>query len=151
MPALELVPISPENYESALSLSVRPDQADLVASVQKSLADAYVYSDSLFRIAMVDGVPVGYLLLFPFDSERGRTVNIVRFMIDEGFQGQGLGRRLLDLCLEWIKTLEPAVEIVRVSTLPWNEPALALYENSGFERSGMEDGEIALYLKLDRW
>ncbi|GAB1643882.1 hypothetical protein [Krasilnikovia sp. MM14-A1259] len=40
---LELV--TPENYEAALALSVRPDQDDLVAPVAKSLAEAYVFPE----------------------------------------------------------------------------------------------------------
>jgi diamine N-acetyltransferase len=148
--SLELIPISPGNYEAALSLSVRPDQEDLVASVQKSLADAYVYEDALFRLAFLDDTVIGYLLLFPFDSDRGRMVNVVRLMIDQRFQAQGLGRRLLDTALDWIQTFEPTVEVVRISTLPRNQTALALYERAGFIRSGLEDGEIALYLELGR-
>ena len=148
--SLALVPISPENYQLALSLSVRPDQEDLVAPVQKSLADAYVYPDARFRLAFLDDIPVGYVLLFPFDSDRGRTVNVVRLMIDQHFQAQGLGRKLLGACLDWIRTFEPAVDVVRISTLPRNHLALALYESTGFVRSRMEDGEIALYLDLNR-
>jgi diamine N-acetyltransferase len=149
-PALELVPISPENYESAMTLAVRPDQEGLVASVQKSLADAYVYSDALFRLAFAEGAPIGYLLLFPFDSNRGRTMNIVRIMIDRRFQGKGFGRNLLNAALDWIRTFEPAVNTVRISTLPHNHAALGLYESAGFVRSGLEDGEVALYLDLDQ-
>ena len=146
-PKIKLVPITPENYEPAKLLAVRHDQEDLVASIQKSLADAYVYSESVFRLAFSEDAPVGYLLLFPFDSDRGRTVNIVRLMIDQRFQGRGLGRELLQTALRWINTFEPVVNTVRISTLPRNVGALALYESVGFTQSGMEDGEIALYMK----
>jgi diamine N-acetyltransferase len=146
---LKLVPISPGNYRLAMELTVRPDQQELVASVQKSLADAYVYTESLFRLAVLDQVPVGYLLLFPFESDRGRTVNIVRLMIDERYQGEGWGRQLLAVALDWIQSFEPTVDTVRISTLPHNHFALRLYESTGFVREGVEDGEIALYLTLN--
>ena len=148
MPDLKLVPITVGNYESASRLSVRPDQEGLVASIQKSLADAYVYADALFRLAVVDGQEVGYLLLFPFDSDRGRTVNIVRLMIDQRHQGQGLGRALLEQALAWIGTFDPPVSTVRISAVPRNTLAIGLYERTGFVRAGMEAGEVALYLDL---
>lgn len=148
-PDLELVEISPDNYERAVELSVRPEQEGLVATVRKSRADASVYPQSLLRLAFLDEVPVGYLLLFPFESDRGRCVNIVRLMIDQRYQGQGLGRKLLTTALDWIKMLEPSVETVRISTLPHNHVALHLYESVGFSREGMEEGEVALYLRLD--
>jgi RimJ/RimL family protein N-acetyltransferase len=137
---LQLVPISPANYKLALELNVRPDQQGLVAPVQKSLADAYIYPEPLFRLAFLEGVVVGYLLLFPFDSDRGRMVNIVRLMIDQRFQGQGLGRHLLLTTLNWIKTFEPMVETVRISTLLHNDVALRLYESVGFIREGVKHG-----------
>lgn len=146
--SLELVSISPDNYEPALALSVRPDQEGLVASVEKSLADAYVYTDAFFRLAVVDRTVIGYVLLFPFDSDGGRTVNVVRLMIDQGYQRRGLGRNLLDTTIDWIRTFEPVVDRVRISTLPRNQRALRLYEKTGFIRSGMEGDEIVLYLDL---
>ena len=147
--SLKLVPISPDNYRLATELTVRPDQQELVASVQKSLADAYVYPESLFRLALLDDLPIGYLLLFPFDSARGRTINIVRLMIDHRYQGKGWGRELLAAALDCIQMFSPSVKTVRVSTLPRNHVALRLYEGAGFLREGVEDGEIALYLTLN--
>jgi diamine N-acetyltransferase len=146
--SIELQTISPDNYELALGLSVRTDQEEFVASVQKSLADAYVYPEASFRLALLDHIIVGYVLIFPVDSDSGRTVNIVRLMIDQRYQGQGLGRQLLEVTLHWIQALEPKVQRVRISTLPQNARALSLYESVGFVRSGMEDDELALCLEL---
>ena len=147
-PTIDLVPVSPANFELAMNLTVRPDQEDQISSVQESLAEAYVYPESFFRLAFAQGEPVGYLLLSPFDSERGRTVNIVRLMIDQRFQGRGLGRLLLQAALDWIATLEPAVDSVRISALPGNSAAIKLYESAGFVRTGLEQGEVALYMDI---
>lgn len=92
---------------------------------------------------------MGYLLLYPFDGDRGRTVNVVRLMIDQRFQGQGLGRQLLLAAVELIRTFEPAVDTVRISTLPRNDVAIRMYQSIGFAREGLEEGEIALYLMLN--
>ena len=145
---IELVPITPENYELAMSLAVGEDQQAFVASVQKSLADAYVYKESIFRIAYQDKIPVGYLLLFPYEKDRLQHVNIVRLMIDQKHQGQGLGRSLLHAALQMITSLKPPAKVVRISTLPTNSVAISLYRSHGFIERGMEEGEIALYLTI---
>ena len=147
---ITLTPITPENYKLALTLSVCPDQHDLVATVQQSLADAYVYKEAEFRLAFSADQLVGYLLIFPYQSGEQQYVNIVRLMIDHRYQGQGLGRSLLDAALRWIQTLSPTVDRVRISTLPNNETAIALYKSVGFVEKGIEENEITFYLEVPR-
>ena len=143
--AIELVAIDEQNHRAVRALRVHPDQTHLIASVEASLADAYVWQDSIFRAAVRAGVPVGYVLVFPFDRDGFRIVNIVRLMVDADFQGRGIGRELLTVTLDWISTFSPAPDLIRISTLPENARALGLYLSMGFEARGTEDGEIALY------
>jgi diamine N-acetyltransferase len=42
---MRLVEVTPDNFDAAIGLSVRPDQQDLVAPVVKSLAEAYLYRE----------------------------------------------------------------------------------------------------------
>ena len=142
---MRLRPITPDNQAAIRSLSVSADQSHFVASVEQSLADAYVWKDAVFRGAYHEAEPVGYVMVFPFDREGEQVLNIVRLMIDERFQGRGLGRALLNETLDWIGSFEPPAERIRISTLPDNDVALGLYRSLGFEDSGTEDGEIALY------
>ena len=146
---IELKDISPDNYASALALSVSETQKNLVAPVMKSLADAFVYKESIFKLAYSANDLVGYVLLYPYSEENRRLVNIVRLMIDQEYQGRGLGKKLLNCALEFIRALQPAVDVVRISTRPSNEVALNLYRRAGFVDRGLEDEEIALYMKLD--
>ena len=146
---IELKPIDENNYAAALQLDVLEDQQDLVATVTKSLADAYVYPQSLFRLAYLADQPIGYVLLFPYQEAQVHSLNIVRLMVDGRFQGQGHGRALLGQVLELVRTLQPPVRRVRISTLPHNTVALALYRSVGFvEAADLEAGEVALYLEL---
>ena len=147
---IELRPITPDNHIEARKIAVRPEQERFVASIDKSLADAYVWKDAMLRIAFEDDQPVGYVTVFPFDDDGQRVVNIVRLMVDARFQGKGLGRELLARTVDWIGTFAPSVDLVRISTLPDNEVALGLYKNTGFTERGIEDGEVALYRPLDR-
>ncbi len=110
-----------------------------------------MYPQSLFRLAYVNDTLVGYLLLFPYFEDERHRLNIVRLMIDQHHQRQGHGKALLRSALELARSMTPAIEVVRISTLPRNEPALNLYRSFGFIESGMEDGEIALYLELESW
>lgn len=142
---IRLEPITPDNQKAVREMSVREDQQHLVAPVELSLADAYVWKESSFRAAYKDESPVGYVLVFPFTESDQRIVNIVRLMIDARYQGSGLGRALLITTLEWIESFSPVVDKVRISALPENEVALRLYRSEGFEDAGLEDGEVALY------
>jgi diamine N-acetyltransferase len=145
---LTLCAIGPKNHEAVRALGVGLEQTRFVASVEKSLADAYVWPDAVFRAAFSGNTPVGYVLLFPFEEDGIRLVNIVRLMIDADHQGQGLGRALLRETVRWIGTWAPAVQRVRISTLPDNVPALTLYRTEGFEEAGTEEGEVVLYRDL---
>lgn len=145
---IDLRPITPDNHVLARKLAVHPHQEKLVAAIDKSLADAFVYEDALFRVAYEADRPVGYTLVFPFDQDEQRLVNIVRVMIDARYQGRGLGRELLGKTLEWIRSFSPAVDKIRISTLPDNKVALGLYRAAGFVERGTEDGDIAMYMDL---
>ncbi len=128
-------------------MKVHDHQAHLVAPIESSLADAYVYRTSKFRIAFEGELPVGYVLVQPFDEDGRRVVNIVRVMIDGDHQGRGLGREMLERTIRWLGTFEPAPDLLRISTLPDNTVALGLYRSMGFQERGMESGEIALYME----
>ncbi len=141
---LTLEPVSPQNYKETLGLSVAENQQHLIAPVVKSLADAFVWS-ALPRVARHEDALVGFVLVFPFELNGEPVVNIVRFMIEQGRQRQGLGRELMRVTLDWIRSLEPTPVRVRISTFPENERALKLYRAAGFEGSELEDGEVALW------
>lgn len=96
---MRLERITPENYEAALALSVRPDQEDLVAPVVKSLAEAYVFPDHAWPRLIYDGdVLVGFLMAFlniPWGPDRHADdlrSGLWRLNIAADAQGHGYGR-----------------------------------------------------------
>lgn len=145
---IKLREITPDNYQEARKLDVRPDQQNFVAPIIKSLADAFVYKQDRFRLAYAGEAIVGYTLITPYQREGRQYINIIRLMIDQKYQGRGLGRALLKETLQWIDTFEPKPEIIRISAVPENEPAIALYKSEGFIAADIEEGELALYLTL---
>jgi diamine N-acetyltransferase len=145
---IELQEITAENHIDTRSLRVHSSQEKFVATVDKSLADAYVWKEAQARVATDDGVAVGFVMIFPYNSEEQRVVNIVRLLVDFRFQQKGIGRQILEATLEWIKSLSPTVNRIRISTFPENAVALNLYKSSGFSGDEIEDGEVVLYRRV---
>ncbi|GGN56408.1 N-acetyltransferase [Actinoplanes lobatus] len=95
---MHLRKVDPDNYEAALSLSVRPDQDDLVAPVVKSLAEAYVYPEYAWPRLIYDRDElVGFVMAFldtpwgePSDPTDLRS-GLWRLNIAAGRQGHGYG------------------------------------------------------------
>ncbi|WP_436533619.1 GNAT family N-acetyltransferase [Actinoplanes sp. HUAS TT8] len=92
---MRLEPITPDNYETAFAITVRPDQADLVEPVVKSLAEAYVYPAHAWPRLIYDGSrPVGFLMAFldiPWSDGSTRS-GLWRLNIAADAQGSGYGR-----------------------------------------------------------
>ena len=96
---MRLEPITAENLEAALAISVRPDQEDLVEPVVKSLAEAYVHSEYAWPRLILDGdKPVGFVMGFldipwgPDDDTDDIRSGIWRLNIAADAQGKGYGR-----------------------------------------------------------
>ena len=145
---IDLCPIAPENHSEVRLLSVLPEQERLVASVEKTLADAYVYKEAVFRAAFEGETAVGFVLVFPVDDDDKHIVNIVRLVIDARFQGKGLGRELLNKTLAWISTFSPAVDRAKICALPANHAALTLYKSVGFHEQGIQEGEVTFFKEM---
>ena len=142
---IELERVTPANYAETLALSVCPAQERLIASVVKSLADAFVWNADV-RVAREGDCLVGFVMMYAFERDGEPIVNVVRFMIDQRHQGRGLGRIMMAKTLDWISAFDPPPRRVRISTSPENMRALRLYRSAGFEGSEIEDGEVVLWL-----
>jgi len=142
---VELRPVTPDNYRACIEMTVRPEQRGFVAPNRHSLAEAYVHPAAEPRLIYRDDEPVGFVMFHPVDPERPADGHgIVRFMIDERHQGQGLARPALRAALEWIRE-QHHVDRVRLSVVPENEQARALYRAEGFAETGeMDHGEVVM-------
>lgn len=96
---LRLEKITPENFEAATAVRVRPDQEHLVAPVVKSLAEAYVHQNTAWPRLILDGDRVvGFLMAFldiDFAGDgTGKDIRsgLWRLNIAAGEQGRGYGR-----------------------------------------------------------
>lgn len=132
-----LKPITEENQAACLELSVREDQKRFVASNTDSLKKALEEPSSKPHGIYADSVMVGFTLfdLEPYPNDGFYW--IVRFMIDERFQGKGYGRAALIEIIHMLKVKQTPVKI-RISHVPDNIVVNKLYKEIGF----IETGEI---------
>ena len=148
---IRLEPVTPKNYEAAIELSPAPDQMTFVAPVVRSLADAYAYADQGARalVAIDDDQLVGFVLLFPDEWKGERVMHLVRLLVDQQYQGRGLGRAVLNAVIEEARKAEPRPTKVKLSVVPENARAIHVYESMGFAGEEMEEGERVMLLPLD--
>ncbi|MCV7268345.1 ribosomal protein S18-alanine N-acetyltransferase [Mycolicibacterium doricum] len=82
--------------------------------------------------ARADGVLVGYGGIARLGRNAPYEYEIHTIGVDRGYQGRGIGRRMLESLLE---IADDGVVFLEVRTD--NEPAIALYQSVGFARIGL--------------
>lgn len=143
---ISLREITKDTVRQITGLDVGPEQHGLVAPNSVSIAEAYFEPKAWFRAIYAGEEPVGFAMVFRNPEER--VFYIWRFMVDARFQGQGIGRRALELLLEEARA--DGVPEVTLSVVPGPHSALAFYERCGFQATGeMHGGEAELKLTLE--
>ena len=148
---MELRKITFRNVSEIAALSVREDQQEFVAPNWLSLGEAYVVlSDGAWARAfgLYEGdEPVGFAMFgygpLPEEPEDVQgSYSLWRFMIDQKYQGRGLGKQAMQVCLGYLSThpFRPA-EKVWLSYDPENQAARALYHKFGFRENGRMCGK----------
>ncbi|HHA2860334.1 MULTISPECIES: GNAT family N-acetyltransferase [Stenotrophomonas] len=133
--------ITVDNYEAVCDLEVSQAQQDFVAGNTWSLVQAAFNPGYQTRAILADGELVGFFMWVPETPQR---TSIWRFMVDQRWQGRGIGRRALELALVQIRATPGLVEI-EICYNPRNPVAGAFYSSFGFVETGMdEDGEDML-------
>ncbi|MGA5304387.1 GNAT family N-acetyltransferase [Nucisporomicrobium flavum] len=144
--SVELRPVTRANFRDVIKLEVLPEQSNFVASNAVSIAETYIRPNAEPRAVYADDELVGFVLLAP--GIRPGEPELVRLMIDHRFQGRGLGRRALEAAVDHAER-EYAAQSVRLTFVPSNERARALYLSAGFEETGeVEYGETVMVRKL---
>jgi putative acetyltransferase len=103
-------------------------------------------------VAVADGRIVGMLGLHQGEGRRAHVGEIGLFVHDD-FQGRGIGRQLLEACIDLAENWLGLTRI-ELDVFVDNAPAITLYESCGFEREGiarnfgLRDGQLvdALYM-----
>lgn len=142
---IELREINEANRAQCLALQVKPEQACFVATNEKSLQEAAELPGIARPLGIyANGTMVG-LTLLAFDPEEGDW--LWRIMLDQAWQGQGLGRAALACIVAYFR--KAGSQRIFLHVHPDNARAYGLYRQFGFLANGeVDNGEAVLVLEL---
>lgn len=150
---VELVEITRHNLDELLKLDAG-DDGKQVAPNLKSMAQAAVYAEAWPRGIAVDGVLVGFLMLYdpslvPVPEEP--KFALWRLMIDHQQQGRGYGAAAVQALIAHVRT-RPGADTLYLSYVQNSANVAAaerFYRSLGFTPTGdIDDGELVMSLKL---
>ena len=153
METITLRPITDENREAVIAMTVREDQP-FVATNKVSLRQADEANAEEPGVARpfaiyADEKLVGFCM-FAVDEEDEDPEDryyLWRFMIDQNEQGKGYGQAALSEIINYFKGI--GADRLYLSTEPENERGLHVYHKAGFRETGViGDGEAVLMRML---
>lgn len=151
MPRLTVRPITEKNWLTALTLDVHPAQHAFTASVERSLARAYIqpYGYIYEPMAIYVGAAMVGFYCFVYRLDDGSHCVLNGFFIDKAQQGRGYGRAFLAYFLDRLRRQSPPYAELLLTVHPENQVAIHLYTTFGFTTTGrLIEGEQEMRLSL---
>ena len=143
---VELREVTAETVRDICRLKVAPGQEDFVAPNAVSIAEAHFSPLAWFRAIYADDRPVGFVMLE--DDPEHASFYLWRFMIVDGFQRRGYGRRAMELVIDHVRT-RPGATALLTSWVPGDGTPEGFYLGLGFTPTGeVEDDELVGRLPL---
>jgi diamine N-acetyltransferase len=144
--------ITSETVRSVTKLSVAESQKGFVAPNAVSLAQALFSPEAWYRAIYSAEELVGFVML---EDESLQTlppeapgIGVWRFMIDEKFQGRGIGRAALLLVIEHARS-KGIFKTLQLSYVPGPGCPEPFYLGLGFRHTGkVDEGEVVLEFPL---
>ena len=106
-----------------------------VADERRYLKAVRRHADAAVLVALDGDRIVGRLSLARDPHPASAHVADLGMMVAASHRRRGIGRKLLDASVAWARAA--GVEKLELHVFPWNEPAIRLYEDFGFEREGL--------------
>ena len=134
-----LVEVTRENVDAVCKLRVAERQERLVAPAAVTVAEAKCHGPGAFlRAITFEDRPVG-LVWVQTDEP---VPYLVRYMVDTGWQGRGIGRRAVALVLDELRDM--GLDEVELSYVPSEDGAERFWLACGFQATGRMHGDEVL-------
>ena len=145
---LKLVPVSAENWKTALFLTTDPERKipldeQWIANNAFSLVQCRYEPDWDCRLMMDGEMAVGFVF-YGYWREEDRYL-LCRYMIDVKHQGKGYGTAFLPLAVELIRRQYSCADVY-TSVHDDNAHAVHLYKNFGFVPTEEMDADERVYV-----
>ncbi|WP_042202171.1 GNAT family N-acetyltransferase [Paenibacillus camerounensis] len=146
---VELKPVTADNWYACTKLKVKPGQLDIFpAPVVYWIAESKYVDDFELRAVYSEETLVGFLV-FCMNPDQDGNCWIPAVMIDEQYQGNGLGKAAMNALIQLMRSSN--CTRIMIGHRPDNLAAGRLYESLGFNKVSEEviDGEIIRLLEID--
>ncbi|TPV39564.1 GNAT family N-acetyltransferase [Bacillus dicomae] len=131
MKKIHLKSINKSNWEEAIKLSVKAEQRTFIASNLYSIAEFQFLDDFYAKGIYVGNKMIGFTM-FGIDPD-DNNYWIYRLMIDEKFQGKGIGEQAIYLVIEEIRQNNNTnIPLIMIGYHPENLTAKFVYKKAGF-------------------
>ncbi|MDD0821105.1 N-acetyltransferase [Bacillus cereus] len=130
MKKIYLKAIDKSNWKEAIRLSVKKEQQTFIASNLYSIAEVQFLANFYANGIYLDEKMIGFTM-FGIDSD-DNNYWIYRLMVDEKFQGLGIGKQAIDLVIDEIRNNNANISIIMIGYAPENLTAKFLYKKAGF-------------------
>ena len=145
--------VNHDNFDEVIQLKMKEEQLGLMENNLYSLAESKVY-DYLVPKAIYHGDDlIGFMLYYfqphgvvrqmgpgegehEIDSQGMDYVYFKRLMLDEKWQGKGLGRETMKKALAYFKDNYPSIGFVELMHYADNDTGASLYAAHGFKPTG---------------
>ncbi|HEM5209484.1 TPA: GNAT family N-acetyltransferase [Streptococcus suis] len=142
---IRLEQVNKDNFDQVLDLEVAPRDQRRVASVEYSLAQAWLYREDghLLPYAVKSGQKVvGFVLL---SIQEDKSYYVWRLLIDKKYQNRGHGKEVIRQILVLAKE-DTLCQKVTMNYVIGNHKMRYILEKLGFQSVGLEGQEMKMEL-----
>ena len=145
--------VAPDNFNEVINLKLKEEQVGFLENNLYSLAESKVFDYLEARAIYNDATLIGFMLYYfqpdgivrqmgPGEGKHemhsgGKDyIYFKRLMLDEKYQGKGLGRASIEAALKYFKKQYPSAAFVELMHYMDNDTGASLYESVGFASTG---------------
>ncbi|MFY9242598.1 MAG: GNAT family N-acetyltransferase [Polaribacter sp.] len=107
--------------------------------------NVYIDNGATILLAQINNTIIGTICLNPINKT---SYEILKFAVVDGYKGLGIGRKLMQICIDACK--EKGVETIILESSSKLQNALIMYKKFGFQHIEIKDTHfITAYIKME--